>query len=210
MIEAVLVTLLPVGFLIILLGGGVLFLRRNIEQNGEAPINRTIFYSSKYSVIALWGAMVAKAGASACPLRSTPFPPDYRAVLLGLRFALLYLVRFKMGDSFRLGTPQEDTSLKTDKIFRLSEEPDVCRHVCNDGCICSLHTEPGRHPAGSVRHRRPPPDRSCRRETPAQGVWTGVSGLLQPYTAVHLTARHFFFGKNISYLMKAELLFEMK
>jgi protein-S-isoprenylcysteine O-methyltransferase Ste14 len=28
-----------------------------------------------------------------------------------------------MGDSFRLGTPKEDTSLKTDGLFRLSRNP---------------------------------------------------------------------------------------
>ena len=38
-------------------------------------------------------------------------------------FAFLYLGRFKMGDSFRLGTPKEDTSLKTDGLFRVSRNP---------------------------------------------------------------------------------------
>jgi protein-S-isoprenylcysteine O-methyltransferase Ste14 len=58
MIETALVTLLPAGFLVVLLYGGALFQRRNIEQDGEAPINRTLFYSSKYSILVLWGAMV--------------------------------------------------------------------------------------------------------------------------------------------------------
>ena len=58
MIEAVVVTILPVGFLIVLFGGGALFLRKNIEQDGKAPINRTLFYISKYSIIILWAAMV--------------------------------------------------------------------------------------------------------------------------------------------------------
>jgi protein-S-isoprenylcysteine O-methyltransferase Ste14 len=38
-------------------------------------------------------------------------------------FVLLYLGRFKMGDSFRLGTPKEDTRLRTDGLFRLSRNP---------------------------------------------------------------------------------------
>jgi hypothetical protein len=58
MIEAVAVTILPVGFLIVLFGGGALFLRKKIEQDGKAPINRTSFYASKYSIVAIWGAMV--------------------------------------------------------------------------------------------------------------------------------------------------------
>ena len=38
-------------------------------------------------------------------------------------FALLYLGRLKLGDSFRLGTPKEDTRLKVDGLFRLSRNP---------------------------------------------------------------------------------------
>ena len=38
-------------------------------------------------------------------------------------FALLYLGRLKMADSFRLGTPKEDTSLRRDGLFRLSRNP---------------------------------------------------------------------------------------
>ena len=58
MIESALVTILPAGFLVVLFGGGMVFLKRNIEQDGEAPINRTLFYVSKYSILVLWGAMV--------------------------------------------------------------------------------------------------------------------------------------------------------
>ena len=47
MIEAVLVTILPVGFLIIIFLGGALFLQKKISQDGEAPINRSLFYASK-------------------------------------------------------------------------------------------------------------------------------------------------------------------
>jgi len=36
MIVAVAATILPLGFLVVLLGGGALFLRNNIEQDGEA------------------------------------------------------------------------------------------------------------------------------------------------------------------------------
>jgi protein-S-isoprenylcysteine O-methyltransferase Ste14 len=124
MIEAALVTVLPVGFLIILFGGGVLFLRKKIEQDGEAPVNRTLFYAGKYSIIVLWGAM-------ALASRGIGFPPVQVPRLLQLialafwcaGFALLYLGRLKMGDSFRLGTPKEDTGLKTDGLFRVSRNP---------------------------------------------------------------------------------------
>ena len=124
MIEAALVTILPVGFLIIIFLGGALFLRKKIEQDGEAPINRTLFYASKYSIIILWGAMAL----ASWGIGFSPFQVPRLLQLIALAFwfagfALLYLGRFTMGDSFRLGTPKEDTSLKTDGLFRLSRNP---------------------------------------------------------------------------------------
>jgi protein-S-isoprenylcysteine O-methyltransferase Ste14 len=124
MIEAVIVTLLPAGFLIVLFGGGALFLKKNIEQDGEAPINRTLFYASKYSVLVIWGAMVSWSWGIGISLFEVPRFLTLVALLLWISgFALLYLGRLKMADSFRLGTPREDTSLKRDGIFRLSRNP---------------------------------------------------------------------------------------
>jgi protein-S-isoprenylcysteine O-methyltransferase Ste14 len=124
MIEAALVTILPVGFLIVLFGGGALFLKRNIEQDGEAPINRTLFYASKYSILVLWGAMVIQSWGISIAIVDVPRPLQLIALSFWtLGFTLLYLGRFTMGDSFRLGTPKEDTSLKVDGLFRLSRNP---------------------------------------------------------------------------------------
>ena len=124
MIEAVLVTILPAGFLMVLFGGGALFLKRNIEQDGEAPINRTLFYASKYSILVLWGAMVMQSWGISISFIEVPRSLQLMALLFWvLGFTLLYLGRFKMGDSFRLGTPNEDTSLKTGGLFRLSRNP---------------------------------------------------------------------------------------
>ncbi len=124
MIEAVLVTILPVGFLTILFGGGALFLRRKIEQDGSAPIHRGVFYASKYSILVLWGAMVVQSwGVS---LSFIEIPPLLRAGALGLwsfGFLLMYLGRFRLGDSFRLGTAKESTVLRTNGLFRLSRNP---------------------------------------------------------------------------------------
>ena len=47
LIGAFLVTIFPAGFLMILFGGGVLFGRRSIGQNGEAPIRPTLFFRQK-------------------------------------------------------------------------------------------------------------------------------------------------------------------
>jgi len=124
MFEAVLVTIFPVGFLIVLFGGGALFLRKNIEQDGKAPINRMLFYASKYSILVIWGAMVIQSWSISISFIEVPRFLQLIALLLWISgFILLYLGRFKMADSFRLGTPQEDTSLKVDGLFRLSRNP---------------------------------------------------------------------------------------
>jgi len=124
MIEAVLVTILPVGFLIIIFLGGALFQKKKISQDGEAPINRNLFYASKWSIVVLWGAMALASWGIGFPSVQVPRLLQLIALVFWCAgFTLLYLGRFTMGDSFRLGTPKEDTPLKTDGLFRLSRNP---------------------------------------------------------------------------------------
>jgi protein-S-isoprenylcysteine O-methyltransferase Ste14 len=124
MIAAIAATILPLGFLVVLFGGGALFLRKNIEQDGEAPINRTLFYISKYSILALWGAMVLQIWGVGILIFEVPLLLQVIALeswFFG--FALLYIGRFEMGNSFRLGTAKEHTSLKVNGLFRLGRNP---------------------------------------------------------------------------------------
>jgi protein-S-isoprenylcysteine O-methyltransferase Ste14 len=124
MIEAAFVTILPVGFLVVLFGSGMVFLKRKINQDGEAPINRTLFYASKYSVLVLWGAMVIQSWGIRISFVDPPRALQLLALLFWVcGFAYLYLGQFTMRDSFRLGTPKEDTSLRTDGLFRMSRNP---------------------------------------------------------------------------------------
>ena len=124
MIEAVLVTLLPVSFLMILFGGGALFSRRNIRQDGEAPINRALFYASKYAILVLWGSMAAQGwGISLSPVAVPRILQLIALAFWTAGFALLVLGRLEMGNSFRLGTATESTALKVTGLFRLSRNP---------------------------------------------------------------------------------------
>lgn len=124
MIEAVAVTILPLGFLVVLFGGGALFLKRNIAQDGKAPINRTLFYASKYSILIVWTAMVMQSWSINLSMMEVPRLLHIIALgLWGFGFLLLCLGRFTMADSFRLGTPEEDTRLRTNGLFRLSRNP---------------------------------------------------------------------------------------
>jgi protein-S-isoprenylcysteine O-methyltransferase Ste14 len=124
MIETVLVTLPPAGFLILLFGGGALFLRRKIGQDGEPPIDRTLFYASKYSILVIWGAMVLQSWGIGFSIIGVSYPFRLIALCLWVSgFLLLYLGRFRLGDSFRLGTAREKTTLRTGGLFRLSRNP---------------------------------------------------------------------------------------
>ena len=67
MITAFIVTISPVLFLIVLFGGGESFRRKKIDMDGKAPINKTLFYLSKYSILILWVVMVLSAWGYPCP-----------------------------------------------------------------------------------------------------------------------------------------------
>ncbi len=182
MIAAIAATILPLGFLIVLFGGGALFLRNNIEQDGEAPINRTLFYISKYSILALWGAMVlAVWGISLSVFEVSPVLQVTGLALWFFGFALLYTGRFEMGSSFRLGTPKETHESQGQRVIQIGQKPDVRRYVCNDGCIRPLYAEPGCYYSRCIRDRYPSCQLSWQRRTIcrrylARNTWSIVTG----------------------------------
>lgn len=125
MIEALIVTFFPVLFLTILFGGGALFRRRsNIEQDGDPPMDKRIFYISKYSILILWAAMVVQSWGVKLSFIRGPRWLEWAALCLWvLGFLLLLAGRFGLGSSFRIGSPQEGTSLRVGGLFLLSRNP---------------------------------------------------------------------------------------
>jgi protein-S-isoprenylcysteine O-methyltransferase Ste14 len=123
-IETLIVTVLPILFLIILFGGGILFRRKDIDMDGEPPINKTLFYISKYSIVVLWGAMVLESWGIG--LSFIKGPEFLKWISLGLwvfGFALLFIGRLELGNSFRIGSPKESTGLRVDGVYRFSRNP---------------------------------------------------------------------------------------
>jgi protein-S-isoprenylcysteine O-methyltransferase Ste14 len=124
MIERFLVTALPVLFLIVLFGGGERFRRRHLDMDGDPPIGRTLFYLSKYAIVLLWAGMVAQSWGAAFWFLKVPASVTWVSLALWVAgFALLFIGRLEMGDSFRIGSPQERTALKVTGLFRLSRNP---------------------------------------------------------------------------------------
>ena len=124
MIESLSVTLLPIGFLIVLFGGGALFRRRNIDMDGEPPIAKTPFYLSKYAILLMWAGMVLQSWRMNLPFITVPGVVKWVALSLWASgFTLLFIGRFGLGSSFRIGSPKERTRLQVDGLFRLSRNP---------------------------------------------------------------------------------------
>lgn len=124
MIESMVVTMFPVLFLILLFGGGALLRRRNIDMDGEPPIDRRIFYTSKYAILALWGAMVVQSWGLHLSLVRPAGWLRWICLFLWIGgFLLLFIGRLGLADSFRIGSPKESTRLKVNGLFQLSRNP---------------------------------------------------------------------------------------
>ncbi len=124
MIEPVVVTLLPVAFLAVLSVGGQRFRSRHIDMDGDAPIGRTVFYSSKYLIVVLWTAMVVDTWGMNLSFFQGPASLEWVALCVWTAgFLLLFLGRFELGSSFRIGRPKEGTRLRMGGLFRISRNP---------------------------------------------------------------------------------------
>jgi len=124
MIEALVVAILPVAFLTVLFIGGEQFRRRQIDMDGDAPIQRTLFYASKYLIVVLWAAMVLESWGISVSFFNVPAPLEWAAVCVwAIGFVLLFVGRFTLGTSFRIGNPKESTRLRVDGLFRVSRNP---------------------------------------------------------------------------------------
>jgi protein-S-isoprenylcysteine O-methyltransferase Ste14 len=124
MIEPVVATVFPALFLTILFGGGALLRRRNIDMDGEPPIDRRVFYVSKYAILVLWATMIVHSWG--WDLSVVSVPGWWHGVCLlpwvgG--FLLLLIGRLGMAESFRIGSPKESTKLKVQGLFRFSRNP---------------------------------------------------------------------------------------
>jgi len=124
MIESVVLTAFPVVFLVLLFGGGAMLRRRNIDMDGEPPIGRKVFYTSKYAILALWAVTVVQTWGVNLSLVAAPAWLRWVSLVLWIGgFTLLFIGRLGLADSFRIGSPKESTRLKVGGLFRLSRNP---------------------------------------------------------------------------------------
>lgn len=124
MFEPLFVTILPGLFLTVLFGGDSLMRRRNIDADGSPPIDKTLFYTSKYAIIVVWIAAIVHAwGVNFSPVEIPGLLQTISLCIWGLGFGLLLIGRFCMGGSFRIGSPKENTGLCVSGLFCISRNP---------------------------------------------------------------------------------------
>jgi len=124
MLLSLFVTVLPVVFLAGLIQRAVAFRRRHVDMDGKPPISKTLFASSKYAIVIVWGAMVIQVWSGKISFVDTPNLLAGASVgLWVLGFALLFTGRSGLGESFRIGSPKESTALKQTGLYRFSRNP---------------------------------------------------------------------------------------
>jgi protein-S-isoprenylcysteine O-methyltransferase Ste14 len=124
MLESIFVTLFPFLFLILLFGGEKLFHPKDIDVGGKPPINKTIFLLSKYSIVVVW--VIVSISSWGWGISTIRLPLAIKVLSLSLwflGFVLLFMGRFGLGSSFRIGQPEENTFLKTTGLFKFSRNP---------------------------------------------------------------------------------------
>jgi protein-S-isoprenylcysteine O-methyltransferase Ste14 len=124
MIESIAFTLLPMGFLLVLFGGGELFRRQHIDMDGKPPIGKALFVSSKYLILLLWATVAINSWGLHLSMVKVPGLFTWTAACFWIAgFALLFTGRFRLGKSFRIGSPKEQTRLAVGGLFRFSRNP---------------------------------------------------------------------------------------
>jgi len=122
--EQVFVASFPGLFLIGLTAGLIALRRQKIDFQGSPPIEKNIFYLSKLAMLIPWSAMVLQSFGVRVSFAGVPPALKWVALVLwAAGFSLAVAGRFGLGSSFRVGCAKEETTLRTDGIFRLSRNP---------------------------------------------------------------------------------------
>ena len=124
MLQPLFVTLLPVLFLAGLIQRALAFRRRHVDMDGTPPISKALFVSSKWAIVLVWVAMVIQSWSGTFSFINVPsLLTSVSLVLWVVGFALLFTGRSGLGDSFRIGSPNEPTGLKQTGLYRFSRNP---------------------------------------------------------------------------------------
>lgn len=125
MIANILFSILPTVFVVHLFITEYLLYRRGIKIDGKAPINKYLFFGSKYAVVLIWTGMILGIWNITIPysFNNIQFIKVPALALWVLGFIFLYVGRFSLGSSFRIGVANEKTEFVAKGIYRISRNP---------------------------------------------------------------------------------------
>lgn len=125
MIAKIFFSLLPTVFVIHLFITEYRLYKRGIKIGGKPPINNYLFLGSKYAVILIWAGMVLEIWNICIPgsLENIQFIKTAGLVIWIIGFIFLYVGRFSLGNSFRIGVANEKTEFVAKGIYKISRNP---------------------------------------------------------------------------------------
>lgn len=98
--------------------------QKNVHLLGKPTIDKFFFYSGKFSLLACWGFFILKAVLPTIGYIDVPRYLSWAGVsLLYLGGILLVYSFVSLGDSLKVGLPENNTKLKTSGIYRYSRNP---------------------------------------------------------------------------------------
>ena len=125
MIAKIILSLLPTVFVVHLFVTEYLLYKKGIKIDGKSPINKYLFFGSKYSVVLIWIGMVLEIWNICIPgsLVNHQFIKVAAIALWVIGFIFLYVGRFSLGNSFRIGVANEKTEFVARGIYKISRNP---------------------------------------------------------------------------------------
>lgn len=125
MILNIFITLLPLIFLIHFFLTEYRLHKKGIELAGSSPINSFIFIGTKYLLVLVWVGMTLDLWNIHIPgtLLYNKIIHDIGIVLWIIGFLFIYIGRFSLGKSFRMGVANEKTEFIARGIYKFSRNP---------------------------------------------------------------------------------------
>jgi protein-S-isoprenylcysteine O-methyltransferase Ste14 len=122
---SILLSLTAIVFIIQLFITEYILSKKRIDLGGKPPINVYLFLTSKYLVIVVWIGMILELFDIQVIFHFHKYTAtSYTGMILWITgFLLLYIGRFSLGKSFRIGVANEKTKFIVKGIYRFSRNP---------------------------------------------------------------------------------------
>jgi protein-S-isoprenylcysteine O-methyltransferase Ste14 len=123
-IEGFAITLPALVFMAVLCAAVVAARRQRIDPSGTPPIDRRLFLASKCGMVAAWTAMILTSWGAPLAFIEVRVVVRAAAILSWLAgLSVLFFGCLHLGSSLRMGSPKEQTTLKTRGMYQFCRNP---------------------------------------------------------------------------------------